>query len=553
MTAALPHPMRPTARPPEAAALDSLRAGLERVFLDAGETLIAMEARFAELRGPLAELVDRAPCVIEAADGYARQLARSVGTLDDDLGRCNGDLDTLRRQVDALSATVATVARSVRMMQFVTTNARIQVFALRPRHAKLESFADNARALLDHSLATLADVQAITVELSSHLRNLARRRLPGLRAEVAALRPGFEALCGAVAGFREDRRNESAFGRPLAALLDRLQAAFDGVIVSLQTGDRASQRIDHAGQIHERAASDPDAGWLVGLADAQLAGAFGDLRDETATITATLAASVGRFDEIAGNGGTGSVEGRLRAFADLRSAVERARLAVEAIRSRREGVLASAESVTGNIADLRRVLADVSSLAEDLRLVGTNAVLACAELGGEGAALREIAGQLRLLASDSAAQLREMRDALSDSDARISDLIGELQGRTARTIAGIEGAGAAVASDLDRVCQAGRIVTDGIAALASSLHATVPETCEAMQAQVACLADLAASPGAAALPSAGADPDAELVPFWLLYSMESEREIHRDFCRGLGLAEPGEVGVGPPEELDIFF
>jgi len=68
------------------------------------------------------------------------------------------------------------------------------------------------------------------------------------------------------------------------------------------------------------------------------------------------------------------------------------------------------------------------------------------------------------------------------------------------------------------------------------------------------LACPAVAPGSpAAPPFAGADPDAVLAPFWLLYSMESEREMHRDFCRRLGLAEPDEVSAGPPEVLDIFF
>ncbi|GAA0304724.1 hypothetical protein [Rhodovulum strictum] len=552
MTAPLFHPLRPAPPRSDGAALDLLRAELERVFLAAGETLMSMEARCSELRAPLGELVEHAPVVIEAVDLYARQLAQSVHGLDDVLGRSNVDIDGLRQRVDALNGSVAIVVRTIKMMQFVATNARIQVFSLRPRHARLESFADNARALLDRCCVILAEVQKISDEVSAQLRVLARRRLPDLRAEVAGLRPGFEALGGAVAVFRDDRRNETAFGRPLAAHLDRLQQEFDDVIVRLQTGDRASQRIDHAGQILARA--DAEAAALVGLADAQLAGAFMDLRDETATITATLADSVHQFEEIAGTGSGASVNERLHAFALLVAEVERARDAVHAIRGRREVMLDTAGAVLERMADLRRVLGDVSSLAEDLRLVGTNAVLACAELGDEGEALKEIASQLRLLASDSAAQLRQVRDALAANDARTSDLIGDIQDGAARTIAEVEGAGEGLARDLDRVCQAGKVVTERTGALAASLRATVPGTCEAMQAQVARLAGLVGPTDAdPAPPVAGPEFDAILDAIWAGYSMDAERDIHRAFCLAHGLDLPPDVSAGPAEELDIFF
>ncbi|TCO71600.1 hypothetical protein EV655_10692 [Rhodovulum euryhalinum] len=534
----------------------ALRADLERVFLAAGDSLIAMDNRFGELHAPLGVLADQAPAVIEAVGTYASDLTRTVEGLDVDLARRSADIDALRRNVEALNGKVTSVARNLKMMRFVATNARIHVFSLRPRHTRLESFADNARVLLDSSSAILNSVEATVCGTTGELGALTRRAFPDLRAEASRLLPGFDALGRAVAAFGGDRRNEAAFGRRLADHLDTLRAEFEAVIVSLQSGDRASQRIDHAEQILRDATTVPGAAGLVALADAQFAGALADLDAETARITHALADGVVRFEEIAGLQGAATTDERVRAFETLLAGVDRAQAAVDGLRARRERLLGSAEAVMGRMTDLRRVLGDMSSLAEDLRLVGTNAVLASSELAEEGDALREIAGQLRLLAAESALELRAVVDALVASSVRISELIEDIRGGAARAIAEIEDRGAIAARELDDVFHAGRLVTERTGDLVANLRRTVPATCNAMRAEVARLNVEVRSMAAREIPPLMPGPAIEevLASIWVRYSMDEERDIHLAFCSDHGLALPRQdVVAREAEALDIFF
>lgn len=529
-----------------------LRREVEAAFLAAGRSLVSMDEQIEALTAPLGDLVNRAPDVLDAVGVYADRLQTSAGALDADLLAGARNVTELRSMIEKLGATITDIARKLKTMKFVATNARIYVFSLSTRHMRLEAFAESARDLVGHSDAIVSDVAAVTERISVCLAVLGHSDLPSLRREVATLLPKFVEVGQMVSAFRGERRNETAFGRPLALTMERLKDDFGQLIVSLQAGDRASQRIDHAGQILEMANGPGGDPALAPLARAQLVGAHADLATETASILLGLRDGVSRFEDIAGSSGAGSERHRLNLFGMMHDRVRSVEARVDEIRHRRTVMLEASELLLSEMERLRKVLNDISSLAEDLRLVGTNAVLACGELGDDGDALREIATQLRHLAAGAAGEFGMVWKSLAATDKRISALVDGIRSRLATAIAEIESSGSQMAIELEEVFSAGQAVSRGTGHLLTSLRDKIPETCEDLQSVLGRIA--ASLPDAeAAAPLASPDPEV-LRTAWELYTMDEERVLHRDLCERLCWAPPPDCAVAQASGgEDVFF
>ncbi|RBO54312.1 hypothetical protein DSD19_02655 [Rhodovulum sp. BSW8] len=532
-----------------------LRREVEAAFLAAGRSLVSMDERIEVLTVPLGDLVNRAPTVLDAVGAYANRLQTSAGALDTDLLAGARNVTELRSMIEKLGATVTDIGRKLKTMKFVATNARIYVFSLSTRHMRLEAFAESARDLVGHSDAIVTDVATVTECISDCLAVLAHRDLPSLRREVAALLPQFAEVGQMVSAFRGERRNETAFGRPLASTMDRMKDEFGQLIVSLQAGDRASQRIDHAGQILDLANAPGGDPALAMLAQAQLAGAHADLAAETENILMGLRDGVARFEDIAGSSGAGSERHRLTLFEMLHDRVRSAEARVDEIRHRRTVMLEASELLLSEMERLRKVLTDISSLAEDLRLVGTNAVLACGELGDDGDALREIATQLRHLAAGAAGEFGTVWRSLAATDKRISSLVEGIRSRLATAIAEIETSGSQMAVELEDVFSAGKAVSQGTGQLLASLRETVPQTCEDLQSVLGRMGRIAESLRDAEEVAPLVDPDPELLrTAWDLYTMDAERVLHRDFCDRMRWTPPPDCAVAQVSSAeDVFF
>jgi methyl-accepting chemotaxis protein len=201
-----------------------------------------------------------------------------------------------------------------------------------------------------------------------------------------------------------------------------------------------------------------------------------------------------------------------------------------------------------------------------MRMIGINAVIACARLGRRGLALREIAGQLQELARDASARLPEIKTELVEMIELSSETIALLEAASDRANALPEGAVRQLSEGVrevgDSAVRSSEIVSD-IRTKLNSSHGWLRPLEEHAQMIQKCARIFA--PDLEHEGFLGAEDDIASKVFEV-YTMERERDIHRKIimvpkATSLDDAQFAKPAPAPaPEETsasdsldDIFF
>ncbi|MFA8384634.1 MAG: hypothetical protein ACEPO2_03370 [Pelagibaca sp.] len=537
----------------------------EDVFLEAGDHLVAISGALGQTQSVLALFEDvNAKGTLTELRQHGQWHDSELRALSDDVFKALGVLTTLMQRARGVDGQVRDLRDSLKMMNIVVLNARIAVAATtvgpQDNQSNLTGFTEDATRLVAELGTILGGldeamqrIKAESGDALEHARLLGDLLTSSLKGPVASLN-------GALGTFES---HIMALGSASAEIADRsksLLGASATAVAGLQIGDTTRQRLEHVQIILEHIPDAPgEAHALTALAAHQMqdiatahVDAVGAVRDGSTAlqngILMLLRDHLMIFDH--GNGSR-------RLKAGLQDIEDRIGQAVGI-----QGMLMQfARTLSQEFDALTKIIAAGELFEMHMRMIGINAVIACARLGRRGFALREIAGQLQQLARDVSDRLPVVKSELAEMTLLASEVIDLLEAACQRANALPEGAVRPLSEGVREIGDAAARSSDIVSAIRKKLDGSrgwlgpVTNHTHLIERTARLFAiDLQDDSFPEKTPGVAAD-------MVNIYTMERERLIHRKLFHAAGgvakIAAPSPEATQPSsgEETldDIFF
>ena len=512
-------------------AISDLCRKTEAVFLAAGDHLSATSDALGKTHAVLAIFDDlRVKGTLTDLQQQGQWHDTEMRSLSDEVHKALDILSALMVRARGVDGQVRELRDILKMMNIVVLNARITVASIQlgpeDHGSNLTGFTEDATRLVAELGNILSGLDEAMQRIKSGSEDALSRA--GFLAELLS-----SSLAGPVAALNRDladfQDHIHTLGAASADIADRskaLMGASATAVMGLQIGDTTRQRLEHVMVILERS---PQA------------------RDET---DALIALAAHQMQDIAKahvdgvrnvhDGSAALQDGILSLLRDHLMAFEKGngsrklKIGLQEIESRiaqavttQEHLMEFARSLSEEFEALSSIIAAGDSFEARMRMIGINAVIACARLGRRGLALREIAGQLQQLARDASARLPVVKSELADMINLSGETIALLERACQRANALPEGAVRNLSDGVHAIGDAAYRSTE----IVSSIRITLDES----RGWFAPLADhahliektarmFASDLGESGFPGKG---DGVATELFSIYTMEREREIHR--------------------------
>jgi len=558
------------------------RANIEAAFLTVGDRLGQASTLLNRIVAAFAAL-PRDLDSPEMAEAIVRlgNIARRTREIGDSFVLEKQDVERLVAAVDAATNPIVELKRAVKMMGILAINARIVA-------AGLNGAADHFD-VFTMDIANLSDGAKKAVEAFSEGHGQLLEAVHGASNQLSQFEADhFGALTELVGildqGLAEvsERRDASAQRSTETVRVSReITARVANAVMALQVGDATRQRVEHSettltdlaawsngseigGIAIEDAARLGLVSVVLDLQEVQLGATIeafnGDIVDAEQTLielASHAAAAIAECRKLYGGGGQGKTS-----LATLGVQMQRAAVLLRGCAAERSRLDQMAGAVDQTVEVLLGHVEAVQEIEANMRLVGLNAAVKCAQLGPRGASLSVIAAQLRELTSDlvpaargAVARLEEAmaaaRSFSAASNGKLAQEVAQLEDEAMASIALLETVDQRLGDALTSLGRDGPEATAQIADAAQGLggHARIIEALTDAQFK---LADLLGQ-------VEPQEPAIHLVPPEALkflrkrYSMEAERRIHDDIVAHHGLTPPAPEPVVAPAASAVEF
>lgn len=552
---------RPADQPPPATgsaalarAIGNLRDATEPAFVAMGTRLGGTADLLDRIQAPLIELnrIEAEGSLAELR-GLAAAFRADLVAFRAELLEALAEIAALDQNARQIEQQLSNIRRAAKTMNMVVMNARINVAALGSAKARLGSFSEDATALVAQTMELLGNLEAPILRLQrtaaqaqDRSKALTATIETGTNRAVASLTEATEKFARDIAGF-------AGSGKGITAQIGELLSATAQAVASLQIGDTTRQRLDHVIAILDWPAP-PLAPLLADLGAAQLADTARCHEDGVTQLQAsTLALETGLNRLVQGHllpfgsGDTQGAPGLQDSLALIGATISEALAAQDVL-------LGSAAMFTADLAELTRLVERGDAAEGRMRMIGQNAVIACADLGQDGLALKAISLQLQELARQTAGHFPVLRTGLQE-------MVGQSVRASAKLTAASDRARNLSETSAKPLCRQ----MDAIVAVLDAARAIVLEARKTIGGPIGQLDQLArharqlAELGTRQQPALPleASPEAEttLAEIAKIYTMSRERDIHR---KAAGIA-PGTADAShgaspaPPGESAVFF
>jgi hypothetical protein len=546
---------------------------IEESFAEIGDRLSQGHRIYKELEASLVILAQELSGTgIESASQALQNIADRLNDVALALPAEAGLLGDIGEEAKQACTILKLLSGHIQMITIVARSARIEAASF---DGERQSFLDFTREAFELGQAAQRSVEACARDglllVKAVEDALARQKeFDGLyRAELSAVAAGLIAA-------RSDLTSQQTNGARLTDMArtsaNRIAVAIAEAIVALQSGDATRQRLEHICHGIDRMTKlapslvpDPPEGapatWLVGQLEA------GQLNDAKLAFDQDLARTVGSLgaitcetDSLLKQSRTiygGKTDDASSFLVVVRQQLSQASKLILACEQSGTSVDHALSLVTGTVDRFRQAISGLGEAVDDIILIGMNASLRAARAGTKGNAFVVIANELKVAAdhmSVAAARLKSVLDP-------IEGLVGRLRERRAQgdtvELARLE---PAVLSALHEVETGNERLTGMMTRLAGEsvafdellglARARITALGEAAAGLPSLAADIAARETVPTAPVLTASDRALLDDLFARYTMEREREVHRDVLQRFGFASAGPAPVPVQAEDD---
>ena len=550
------------------AAIESVSSRIEESFAQSGDRLGRGHAIFQDLNQALAAL---------SGELSGSQIESASQALHDIAGRLNGLAEALPAETALLgrvgkAATEASdllkpLFKHIQMISIIARSARIEAASLADDREGFLAFTQEAYDLaktVQQSLEACArdqDRLARAVDTALNQQKDFEQNYHGkLLSESSDLIAAY--------GGMQEQRNKSVHLAALAGSSTRkIAEAVGRSIISLQTGDSTRQRLEHichaltlaTGSAPNPApARDAEAGVICRLQAMQLKDAERELQRDIGQIAHALSAILDDATSVVSQGRSlyGDESSDAQSFlARIRQILSHASTLIGTCESAGKSVDDALTLVEETLGKFRDAIAGLSEAVVDIILIGMNASLKAGHLGSKGNAFVVIANELKATADQLSAGAARLKPTLDGIETSANDLralrvhgdpaqLSQLEPQVLHALREIEAGNERLGRLITRLIEEGAEF-EGLMSSASQSMTGLGGSARALP-DVGRRLDAA---GTAAKTSLAASDQAVLDDLFARYTMERERDVHRDFLRGFGIA-PKVAAKAAVEEDD---
>ncbi|WP_439120362.1 hypothetical protein [Marivita sp.] len=512
-------------------AISNLCRKTEAVFLVAGDHLSATSDALGKTRNVLAVFDEmNAKGTLSELRQHGQWHDTEMRSLSDEVLKVLDNVTALMTRARGVDGQVRELRDILKMMNIVVLNARITVAAIKvgPKDngSNLTGFTEDATRLVAELGTILSGLDEAMQRIKKGSDDaLTRARFLG-DLLTSSLSGPVAALNRELASFEEHIKTLGSASAEIADQSKALMGASATAVAGLQIGDTTRQRLEHVLTILER-----------------IPGAW----DESEALTALAAhqmediaqAHVDGVDNIR-EGSAALQQGILNLVRDhlqvfeQRNGSRKLKTGLEEIENRiaqavttQDQLMAFARTLSQEFEALTSIIAAGESFEARMRMIGINAVIACARLGRRGLALREIAGQLQQLARDASTRLPAVKTELAEMIELAGETIVLLETASERANALPQGTVRQLSDGVNDIGEAayrsGEIVSEIRETLDESRGWLTPVTDHAHLIEKTARmfshdCELDGYPG---------KEDSVATEVFAIYTMERERDIHR--------------------------
>lgn len=557
-------------------AIEDVSSRIEETFAKVGHQLGRGHAIFIELNRALTALfAELSGAQFEHASQALHDIADRLNGLAEALPTESALLGSLGKAATGASELLKPLFKHIQMISIIARSARIEAASLAEDRENFLAFTGEAFELakaVQQSLEGCArdqDLLSKAVEIA-----LGRQKDFDLRYRDKLSSAGSD-LVSAYAGL-QDQRNKSVDLANLAGSSTKKIAETVGrSIVSLQAGDSTRQRLEHvchglnragdpvpsiAAALDNTSASLICALQAIQLKDAQreLDSGLGQIMHSLSAILADAIAVVGQGRSLhSGQGYGGQGSGSSSFLTRIKERLAQASSLIATCESAGKSVDDALTLVEDTLGKFRDAISGLSEAVVDITLIGMNASLKASHLGSKGNAFVVIANELKATADQVSAGATRLKPILDGIEKSANDLralrvhgdpaqLTRLEPSILQALWEIEAGNERLGGLI------GRLVEEGaeFEGLMNSSRDLMTELGKGAEILPDVASRLNAAGGTAPRTSLAADDEATLDKLFSRYTMERERDVHREFLRGFGLAPREPVQAKEQGEID---
>lgn len=541
------------------AAIEDVSSRIEDVFARVGHELGRGHLIFKELNQGLATLSgELSGAEIEGAATALQEIAAQLRKLAQTLPAESALLETIGKSTAEASSLLKPLFKHIQMITIIARSARIEAASLDGDREGFLAFTQEAYDLgkaVQRSIEACArDQQRLSEAVataSGRQKEFESRYRNQLVSESAELDTAYS-------GLRDQRSNSSHLADLASSSTRKIAEAVGGAIISLQAGDSARQRLEHVARglglasepgpslVPEPVASEDGARAICQLQAAQLRDAQREFGGDIGQIVRALTTILHDAGNVVGHGRTlfGDEEGGSSSFLTrIKRTLAHASTLITTCEGAGRSVDEALAIVEDMLAKFRQAIAGLAEATIDITLIGMNAGLKASHLGSRGSAFVVIANELKATAdqvSAGAGRLRPVLDGIERSAKELRELrvqgdptqLAKLEPQILQALHEVEGGNERLGKLMSRLVDEGAEF-ESLMNSAQGLMTTLGEGSATLPAVAA---QLEAASAGAQRPQPGAKGEAMLDDLFARYTMERERDVHREFLQTLGLA-----------------
>ncbi|PDT87383.1 chemotaxis protein [Bradyrhizobium sp. Y36] len=540
------------------AATEDVSSRIEDVFARVGNELGRGHLIFKELNQGLATLSgELSGAEIEGAATALQEIAARLSELAQALPAESALLETIGKSTAEASSLLKPLFKHIGMITIIARSARIEAASLDGDREGFLAFTQEAYDLgraVQHSIEGCARDQQ---RLSEAVATASGRQKEFESRYRAQLMSESAELGAAYAGLRDQRNKSGHLADRAGSSTRKIAEAVGSAIISLQAGDSTRQRLEHVSHglslvsqsapslVPEPVPSDDGVRAICQLQAAQLRDAQREFGGDVGQIVRALTAILHDAGSVAGDGRTlfGGEEGGSSSFlARIKQALAHASTLIATCEGAGRSVDEALAIVEDSLAKFREAIAGLAEATVDITLIGMNAGLKASHLGSRGSAFVVIANELKATAdqvSAGAGRLRPVLDGIERSAHQLKELrvqgdptqLAKLEPQILLALREVETGNERLGKLMSRLVNEGaefeRLMNSaqGLMATLGESSAALPEVATRLET---------ASGGAQRLQPEMQD-QAILDDLYARYTMERERDVHRDVMQALGL------------------
>ncbi|MBH5388869.1 chemotaxis protein [Bradyrhizobium diversitatis] len=546
------------------AAIEDVSSRIEDVFARVGHELGRGHLIFKELNQGLATLSSElSGAEIEGAATALQEIAARLSDLAQALPAESALLETIGKSTAEASALLKPLFKHIQMITIIARSARIEAAALDGDREGFLAFTQEAydlgKAVQGAIEGCARDQQRLSEAVATAFgrqKEFESRYRNQLAAESAE-------LGSAYSGLHDQRRNSSHLADRAGSSTRKIAEAVGSAIVSLQAGDSTRQRLEHVSHglglvagaapslVPEPIASDDGARAICQLQAAQLRDAQREFGGDIGQIVRALTAILHDAGSVVGHGRTlfGGEDGGSSSFLTrIKQTLAHASTLIATCEGAGRSVDEALAIVEDTLTKFRQAIAGLAEATIDITLIGMNAGLKASHLGSRGSAFVVIANELKATAdhvSVGAGRLKPVLDGIERSAGELKELrvqgdptqLAKLEPRILQALREVEAGNERLGKLMSRLVDEGAEF-EGLMNSALGLMTTLGEGSAALPAVAARLETASA---AAQQPRPQAQDEAVLDQLFARYTMERERDVHREFLQTFGLASRAAV------------